>query len=133
MKKTIVIVQGVIENNGKYLVMKRTEGQKYSSGKWEFPAGKPKDRETMEDALVREIIEETGIVVEPTKKILHEMKLEEHDIIVVSYLCKSAGHDVTMSHEHTDLAWSDLEGIKKMDISNITIGTIEIMEGSNAA
>lgn len=131
MKKTIVIVQGVIRSGDKYLVMRRAVGQKYSSGKWEFPAGKPKDRETMEDALIREIKEETGMSLEPREKILHGMSLEEHDIIVVSYTCESANRDVTMSHEHTDFAWSDMAGVKKMDISNITADTIRIMEGRN--
>jgi 8-oxo-dGTP pyrophosphatase MutT (NUDIX family) len=46
---------GLIRNSeGKYLVMKRR-------GKWDLPKGKVNKNETIEDAAVREVTEETGL------------------------------------------------------------------------
>ncbi|WP_062199482.1 NUDIX domain-containing protein [Massilibacterium senegalense] len=57
-----IAVAGIVEIEGKYLVVKK----KYSGlkGKWSFPAGFVDEGETMEDAVKREVFEETGIHAE---------------------------------------------------------------------
>jgi 8-oxo-dGTP diphosphatase len=52
-------VSGIVEYNDRWLVVKKT----YSGlkGKWSFPAGFVDEGETVEEAIIREIYEETGI------------------------------------------------------------------------
>ena len=62
----IPVVCAIIENdNGDTLISQRRAGIEYGK-KWEFPGGKvePKD-ETLQAALVREIKEELGCIIDP--------------------------------------------------------------------
>jgi len=58
-----IAVSGVVENeNGDWLVVKKKYGG--LKGKWSFPAGFVNEGETLDEAIVREIHEETGIEAE---------------------------------------------------------------------
>ncbi|MGG4488454.1 NUDIX domain-containing protein [Metabacillus idriensis] len=58
-----IAVSGVVENeNGDWLVVKKKYGG--LKGKWSFPAGFVNEGETLDEAIVREILEETGIAAE---------------------------------------------------------------------
>lgn len=56
------IAVGVIWKRGRILIAKRAENQMLG-GLWEFPGGKRERGETLEQAVLREIAEETGLVV----------------------------------------------------------------------
>lgn len=56
------IVVGVISKDGKVLIGKRRQDQMLG-GLWEFPGGKCEPQEKLEDALQREILEETKLKV----------------------------------------------------------------------
>ncbi|USK33306.1 NUDIX hydrolase [Bacillus sp. F19] len=58
-----IAVSGVVENEkGDWLVVKKKYGG--LKGKWSFPAGFVNEGETLDEAIVREIHEETGIEAE---------------------------------------------------------------------
>ena len=58
----MIVVAAVIERNGRFLVGRRLRGT-HLAGYWEFPGGKVREGETLEEALRREIQEElnTGV------------------------------------------------------------------------
>lgn len=58
----IKVTAAVIEKDGKVLIAKRKKA--YMGYLWEFPGGKKKDNETLEECVVREIKEELGIDIE---------------------------------------------------------------------
>lgn len=60
--KQITVIVGLVVRNGKILMVRRFEPEvKGAHLKWEFPGGKVEFGETPEEALVREIKEETGV------------------------------------------------------------------------
>ncbi len=62
------VVAGIIWRGKKFLIQKRpAEG--LLGGLWEFPGGKVEKGESLRDALIREIQEETGLAVEEGKKV----------------------------------------------------------------
>ncbi len=64
MKKVLNVVAGaLIDSDGRILISERPAG-KNLAGFWEFPGGKIESGETAEDALVRELNEELGILVD---------------------------------------------------------------------
>ena len=54
------IVSCFCENNGKILLLHRQDGTPQANT-WGVPAGKVKDNEDIKQAMIREILEETGI------------------------------------------------------------------------
>ncbi|MCR5419540.1 MAG: 8-oxo-dGTP diphosphatase [Lachnospiraceae bacterium] len=53
-----------IENNGRYLMLHRTKKEKdQSKGKWLGIGGKFEDKESPEECLLREVFEETGLIL----------------------------------------------------------------------
>lgn len=62
MPSPIEIACGVLHRNGRFLVAVRPEGS-HLEGTWEFPGGKVEAGETPEDAVRREVVEETGLTV----------------------------------------------------------------------
>jgi 8-oxo-dGTP diphosphatase len=64
VKLLLVVAAALVDADGRVLLARRPEG-KQLEGLWEFPGGKVDADERPEDALIRELREELGIVVKP--------------------------------------------------------------------
>ena len=60
----LVVACALVDADGRVLLARRPEG-KDMAGLWEFPGGKVHPGESPEQALIRELEEELGIVVKP--------------------------------------------------------------------
>ena len=98
----------------------------YPSGHWDFVKGNIEDKETLQQTVVREIREETGITdVEFIDGF--EDKIEYHyqrngDLVhkeVIFFLAKTKTINVKISHEHLGFAWLSFdEALKKLTFKN---------------
>ncbi len=66
---TIVVLAGVIEQDGAFLLTRRLKGS-HLAGTWEFPGGKREPGESHEACLRRELEEELGVSAEVGGEIL---------------------------------------------------------------
>lgn len=62
-RSIIVAVKGIIVFQGRILIVRRAAADVVGAGSWECPGGKIDFGEGLEDALEREIAEETGLSV----------------------------------------------------------------------
>ena len=62
MKLLLVVAAALVDTDGRVLIARRPKGKELE-GLWEFPGGKVDANERPEDALIRELREELGIVV----------------------------------------------------------------------
>ncbi len=62
-KNPQIVIAAVIEQDGRVLIGKRKWGKRHA-GKWEFPGGTLEERETYEQCLKRELMEELAIEAE---------------------------------------------------------------------
>jgi 8-oxo-dGTP diphosphatase len=96
----------ILDSHGSILLLKRSPDSKHNSGTWEFPGGKLDPGETFDDALLREVAEETGLSVVLTR-VLGAGELELPDCKVV-YLFLEGSHvngTVRLSEEHDAFVW----------------------------
>ncbi|NQW51869.1 MAG: NUDIX hydrolase [Rhodospirillales bacterium] len=81
---------------------------------WDLPGGRPDPDEDHCAAVVREVREETGIVVEAGALLgehLFEV-LPQRFVRIVAYVCELQGDgQITLSHEHREARWVDLSGL----------------------
>ena len=88
----------------------------YPEGHWDFPKGNIEKGELPIDTVRREISEETGINnirIFPSfkKKIVYYYRRNAGLVHkeVIYFLARTLTLDVTLSHEHTNYLWLDLE------------------------
>ena len=62
MKLLLVVAAALVDVDGRVLIARRPKGKELE-GLWEFPGGKIDAGERPEDALIRELREELGVVV----------------------------------------------------------------------
>lgn len=119
MEKTFgVAVKCLIKNKfGKYLLLHKTvEESKMDNDPslWDLPGGRLEYGEQIEDAILREVFEETGIkictsnIIRPLNSVSVLRKDGLH-LVVLSYLVEIEDAEVTVSHEHDAYQWISRE------------------------
>lgn len=84
-----------------------------------MPSGKVESNEKKEDALKREIFEETGIKIFDVEEtlIVHkdEYKLEKKDILEITYkiILNDLSPEIRLSDEHSEYRWIERSNISE--------------------
>ena len=126
-KVVLVAACALIDADGRVLIAQRPDG-KSMAGLWEFPGGKVDPGERPEDALIRELKEELGIVVNeaclaPLTFASHTY--EDFHLLMPLYVCRRWEGMVT-PREGQELAWvrpnrlrglSDAAGGRSVDLT----------------
>ena len=105
-----IIVKCIIYNRAlnRFLLVQRCENDHTGANTWENAGGNIEDGETPEDAVFREVKEETGITDIEIKKIAYVSILDGELLnLLIVYLCETAAKNVTVSFEHQAYVWAD--------------------------
>jgi colanic acid biosynthesis protein WcaH len=97
----IVSVEALIVMDDSLLFLRRKNQP--AKGEWWFPGGRIHIGESLEQALCREVKEETGLEIKSYKfiNVYSRVFSERHDI-AIAYLCKCKGR-VILNEEHSEL------------------------------
>lgn len=111
---TRIIVGGVIEKEGKFLLVQ--EAQEICRGKWNIPAGHLDPNETIFDGAKREVFEETGCRVELTGVLEVAHRVSENDIwIGIIFKTKLLQENISFDKsEILDVKWFTYDEILNM-------------------
>lgn len=106
MKLVLVVACALIDTDNRVLIAQRPKG-KTLEGLWEFPGGKLEAGERPEPALIRELYEELGIVVQ--EACLAPLTFASHSydgfhLLMPLYICRRWEGTVT-GREGQTLAW----------------------------
>jgi len=120
-----VAVGAVVIEEGRVLLVKRKYPPK--QGKWAIPGGSVNLGESLQAAAEREILEETGLVIE-AKKPIYTFDLIERDskgdvifhYVIVDLFAKYISGDVHPADDVSDARWFDPDEIEGLDISENT-------------
>lgn len=118
----IVSVGGLIENDeGKILMLLSPDRG------WEIPGGQVEEGESLTDALIREVKEETGVDIEVgnlktvysniTKRVQPDGVGSIGSILNFGFTGKAISGELTTSEESLEVAWVDRE--KVLDLINM--------------
>jgi 8-oxo-dGTP pyrophosphatase MutT (NUDIX family) len=102
--------KAIIQYQGKVLLLQKN---KKGTLFWELPGGRIQKGETVEQALLREVEEETGLTglsdIEYINTLLTDLRiaLKEHDVglLLAIYSCSHLNPQIQLSQEHVDYSW----------------------------
>lgn len=125
----VLVVGGVIKKDNKFLLVQ--EAQKDCAFKWNLPAGRLDEGETILEGAIREIKEETGLQVE-LKGLLQigNKKLNNVDLISIIFLAHPLTDKIKFdNNEIMDAKWFTYDEIMNMKENlrspELIIGAIE--------
>ncbi|WP_435104945.1 NUDIX domain-containing protein [Arhodomonas sp. AD133] len=106
-------VAGLVEDpTGRCLLLRRAPGRDFAPGVWECVTGRLEQGEGFEDALHREMREETGLSVSiarilGTTHFHRGAAVTANELVGVVYLCRTTDTaGVTLSAEHSEARWA---------------------------
>ncbi len=107
------------DNSGRCLLLKRSLSSRGNPGRWDLPGGKVDSSESFEQALLREVAEETGLSVS-LQRVLGAAE-SESPASRVAYLILE-GHlesgEVCLSDEHDAFIWVPRRELATMDVAS---------------
>ena len=100
----IPTVDGIITFKGKFLLLKRNNSP--VKGEWWLPGGRVRKGETLEEAVKREVLEETGLKCRSIHQVgvINQIFPEVHTISIY-YLVEAENSNVKLNDEHSDYRW----------------------------
>jgi len=102
-------VGGVVVRDGRVLLIRR--GKPPLLGRWMIPGGTVELGETLVEALVREMAEETGLHVEPGQILTVADRIDRdggrvtHHFVIIDYLCRWIAGEAQAGSDAQEIAW----------------------------
>jgi len=110
------ISKGIFKKNDKYLLFQRSKEEVFPL-LWDFIGGKQNPGETSEETIIREIREESDLIINPGP--LTEQKAYQDgiwDIVFSYYQPTIISGTITLSAEHNKYDWFSKVQMKQLDL-----------------
>lgn len=128
-ERPIVGVGGVVVRAGRVLLVKRA--QEPLKGKWSLPGGVVELGETLEEAVTREVREETGLevgvqaLVEAVDRVTRDSggRIQYH-YVLLDYLCNVCNGEAQAGSDVSEVAWVEAEELSAYGVVEHTAAVI---------
>lgn len=117
-----VAVGILIRPNGDFLMTTRPVGKAYA-GYWEFPGGKLEAKESVVEALRRELIEEIGVTIEDAQVWRTSVIDYPHALVRLHFYKVTRWSGILHMHESQQFSWQSLP----VHVSPVLAGTIPVL------
>lgn len=133
--RPILGVGALIFENDSILLVER--GREPLKGLWSLPGGAVEVGEKLDDAIRREVLEETGLVVDPVRvfeifeRIMRdEQGRPEYHYVLIDYVCTVTGGALAPEDDVSGAAWATQ---RTLDEYRLTEGTRDVIDRAFAA
>lgn len=124
-KTHLVLVNAVVEKDGKILVTQRSVEETHDPGKWTIPGGKVERTEgnvwnVIEKTLRDEVMEETGIEIEENVQLIANntfIRSTGQHVIALMFLCHWKSGEAKPLDDTSNVKWITKEEIGEFDFS----------------
>lgn len=128
--RPIVGVGAVIFDGNRVLLVKRAHAP--LQGEWSLPGGAVELGETLDAAVAREVLEETGLEVDvgPVVEVVdrvHRSSDEriEYHFVIIDYLCTVRGGIATHGSDASDVRWAEIAELTRLRVTEKAIAVIK--------
>jgi ADP-ribose pyrophosphatase YjhB (NUDIX family) len=125
----IVGVGAVVLRDGEVLIVRRANPPR--QGEWSIPGGALERGEKLRDGIAREVLEETGLVVEvgPVLEVFDSIHPDpdgriRYHYVLVDYLCHSHSGTALAASDASELRWARPEELPALGMRQFTIDVI---------
>lgn len=112
----VLVMGAAIVQEGRVLAARRSPAAMLQGpGGWEFPGGKVESGETPDEAVVREVREELGCLVEVTGHLAGEVPVRDGYTLRVALAVLTGGEPTPAEDEHDAVRWLGPEELDEVD------------------
>jgi len=129
-KRPLVGIGALIFQRGRILMVER--GKEPLKGWWSLPGGAVETGETLDQAVRREVREETGLEVQPVRmfeifeRIMRDGEgATEYHYVLIDYVCRVTGGSLCAGDDVARAQWMHQEELSGLPITEGTLGVIE--------
>ena len=118
-------VAGLVVHEGRVLLIRR--GKEPLMGRWSVPGGTVELGEALEDALVREVLEETAVHVRPLEVMTVFDRIERSDgavvyhYVIVDYRCRYLSGVPQAGSDALDAVWASRADLPAYDLPQLAL------------
>jgi len=106
--------KALIEENGKFLIIKRSKDAKHFPDCWDLPGGKLERGETPNEGLKREVKEETSLEINVFDPIFSHIQTKKKFAYIIVFECEIVSGEIKLSNEHSEYKWATKEEILEL-------------------
>jgi 8-oxo-dGTP diphosphatase len=128
--RPILGVGAIIIESGRVLLVER--GREPLKGYWSLPGGVLEVGEKLAEGLSREVLEETGLAIEPLsvveifERIMRDaLGVAEYHYVLIDYLCRVTGGALQSGDDVSEARWVERACLTQY---RITEGTLPVIE-----
>jgi len=128
--RPVVGVGAVVLDGQRVLLVKR--GHAPLKGQWSLPGGGVETGETLEQAVAREVLEETGVTIEvgPIVEVLDRISRDsdgrvEHHFVLVDFVARPSGGFLRSASDAEEAEWVQLSDLPKYEVAPVTMSVIQ--------
>lgn len=130
-----IAVRGLVFNEqGQILLLRRSRPARGEMGYWELPGGGQDHGESPQEALMREVREETGLEVNVGQPLLvwDYCRHANLQIIGITFACSVPKGNVVLSEEHDAYEWIEGQDIEAYKVFPELLEELEILKRQGA-